>query len=289
MNAVHNVLTVDVEDWYHLNYDSMTEHRGAAFESRVEANTDRLLQIFESHRARATFFFLGSVAESHPQLVRRAQAAGHEIASHGHAHELVHTQTAAEFRADVQRSVAALADVTGNRVRGYRAPSWSVSERTPWFYDVLAGLDLDYSSSLFPFRTYLYGDGEAPTSWFVRETANGRIVEMPASVAEVWGRRIPFAGGVYFRALPLSAIRWATRRVNRAGRAAVYYLHPREIDPAQPRLSLPLVDRMVTYWGLRGTAGKLSRLLSRTTTVGMAEHLRAVGALPASDSLVGVR
>lgn len=277
-----DVLTIDVEDWYHLNYDSMQSCAGGAREPRVERNTQRLLEMFAAHGAQATFFFLGSVAERYPGLVRDALAAGHEIASHGYAHELVYRQTRAEFRADVAKARYILQDITGRAVRGYRAPSWSISKDTPWVYEVLAELGFDYSASVFPFRTYLYGDGNAPVRWFGTRAGGRRFVELPATVAECAGKRVPFAGGFYFRVLPWSAIRAASRRVHRDGRAVVYYLHPREIDPEQPRLELSQVDRLVTYWGLRGCERKLGKLLRWSATCSVERYLEAEGAFDES-------
>ncbi|MCA8957123.1 MAG: polysaccharide deacetylase family protein [Planctomycetes bacterium] len=283
MIARPDTLSVDVEDWYHLNYDAMAGVERRDFEPRVERNTERLLALFAEHGARATFFFLGSVAEEYPELVRAAAAAGHEIASHGYAHELVYSQSRDAFRADVARSLAILQDLTSAPIRGYRAPSWSIrpDRETPWFYEVLAELGLAYSASLFPFTTYLYGDSSAPLGWF--RPGDGTMVEVPTTVAEVAGRRMPFSGGFYLRALPYTALRWAGRRVHAAGRPVMYYLHPREIDPDQPRLKLPRRDALVTYIGLRGAERKLRRLLRAmpTAPVPIADYLAAEGALPA--------
>lgn len=277
--SLDDVLTIDVEDWYHVNYESTPDVDEANVESRVERNTYRLLEIMAEFGARATFFYLGSVAERHPDLVRATRAAGHEVASHGFGHELVYKQDEAAFRADVARSAAILSDVLGEPVRGYRAPSWSVSKDTPWFYDVLGELGFTYSSSVFPFRTYLYGDSQAPTGWFRPEGQRHGLVEIPATVAQFAGRRVPFSGGFYMRVLPLWAIRWAQRRVARSGRSTIYYLHPREIDPQQPRLQLARIDRLVTYWGLKGTERKLRGLLRKRPTTTLGQHLEEVGAL----------
>lgn len=278
-SGIDDVLTIDVEDWYHLNYDSTPDLDSTNVEDRVERNTYHLLEILAEHGARATFFYLGSVAARHPRLVRATRDAGHEIASHGFGHELVYKQDEAAFRADVQRSLEVLGEAIGEPVRGYRAPSWSVSKDTPWFYDVLGELGFAYSSSVFPFRTYLYGDSKAPTGWFRPPGHQRGLVEIPATVAQVAGTRLPFSGGFYMRALPLWAIRWAQRRVRRSGRATIFYLHPREIDPEQPRLQLARVDRMVTYWGLKGTERKLHGLLQKRPTTTLAQHLADLGAI----------
>ena len=163
---VRNVMSIDVEDVDAMNFESMAKCRSQTPESRVRANMNVLFDVLAQHHAKATMFFLGTVAERFPDLVRRAQAEGHEIASHGYGHEMVSRQTAEEFRADVARSVDILRQITGQSVLGYRAPSWSISKETPWAYEILADLGFHYDASVFPFTTYLYGDGEAPTRPF---------------------------------------------------------------------------------------------------------------------------
>jgi polysaccharide deacetylase family protein (PEP-CTERM system associated) len=271
---MQNMLTIDVEEWYHLNYASMQSQHHVARESRVRANTQLLLDILAESDARATFFFLGSVAERDPALVRDVGARGHEIASHGYGHELVYSQTPDEFATDVKRSLDILRDITGQPVLGYRAPSWSVSHATPWAFETLAELGLRYSSSVFPFTTYLYGDSRAPLLPFVRRLEHGRcLYEVPATVLSLGRMRLPFGGGFYFRAMPLWLTRLATHLVNRRGQAVVFYLHPREIDPAQPRLPLPVVDYLVTYVNLAATAPKLRRLVRLVPSVTIQHYL----------------
>jgi polysaccharide deacetylase family protein (PEP-CTERM system associated) len=270
-----NMLTIDVEEWYHLNYRSMAAHATEHHESRVRANTEHLLTILSATRAEATFFFLGSVAEREPGLVRDVRALGHEIASHGYGHQLASSQTRAQFADDVKRSLDILQGITNERVVGYRAPSWSISRDTPWAYDVLVDLGFRYDASLFPFRTYLYGDSTAPTRPFTRHLGCRSLHEVPATVLELGRWRVPFGGGFYFRVQPLWLTRLASRLANRRAQPVVFYLHPREIDPLQPRLALPLVDRLVTYINLRSTAPKLAGLLRTFPTVSVARYLDA--------------
>jgi polysaccharide deacetylase family protein (PEP-CTERM system associated) len=268
-----NILSIDVEEWWHLNYDSMGVRVEPLGESRVLANTESLLELLAECGAQATFFFLGSVAERFPGLVRAAQTAGHEIASHGYGHQLVYKQTRAEFQADVRRSVDILQTITGRPITGYRAPSWSISASTPWTYEVLAELGLNYSSSLFPFTTYLYGDSRASLAPFARRVGEQTIYEVPATVLELGPWRFPFGGGFYFRVMPPWITQLATRWTNRQGRAVVFYLHPREIDPGQPRLHLPLRDYFVSYVNLAKTARKLRRILKLGSTVSISRYL----------------
>ena len=271
--AMQNILTINVEEWYHLNYASMGAHQHHSLESRVRENTDQLLVALSARQAQATFFFLGTVAEAVPELVRQVKRMGHEIASHGYAHELVSSQTREEFTADVRRSVDILQAITGDRVLGYRAPSWSVSDNTPWAFEVLQELGFLYSASLFPYKTYLYGDGKAPVYPFVRQVNGQKLYEFPATVLQLKRFRVPFGGGFYFRAMPYWATWMATHLVNRAGRPVVFYLHPREIDPAQPRLALPLIDYFVTYANLGATLRKLDHVLRVFPTISIKRYL----------------
>ncbi len=269
-----NVLSIDVEDVDALNFESMAAYRHEKLESRVRANMEVLLDLFDEYGAKTTLFFLGPVAQQHPDLVRRAQAAGHEIASHGYAHQLVYQQSAEEFRDDVQRSRDILQEITGQPVLGYRAPSWSISRETPWAYEILAELGFEYDASLFPFHTFLYGDSTAPVAPFTWRWGDRRLHEMPATVLTLGGRRIPFGGGFYLRALPWLATRVATALTRRQGRPVVFYLHPREIDPHQPRFALPWRDRLIAYANLRTTLKKLRRILALGPTSTVCQCLR---------------
>jgi polysaccharide deacetylase family protein (PEP-CTERM system associated) len=268
-----NILSLDVEDLDAITFASMERLRDRKLPSRVSTATNVLLDMLAERRARATMFFLGKVAERYPALVRRAQAEGHEIASHGYGHQLVYWQTPGEFREDVRKSIDILQHITGAPVLGYRAPCWSISKETPWAYEILASLGFRYDASLFPFRTYLYGDGAAPLSLFTISTGSGQLVEVPATVLTLGKLRVPFGGGFYFRALPWFVTRWATKRTNRQGRPVVFYLHPRELDPEQPRLPLPWRDWLVTYANLRTTRKKLKRLLALGPTRTISDFL----------------
>ena len=277
MDRVANIMTVDVEEWYHPNYSSMEKHRDRPLESRVRTTTEVLLALLAEHRVQATLFFLGSVAEMHPALVLAAQTMGHEVASHGYAHQLVYRQTREEFRADVKKSLDILQDITGQPVRGYRAPSWSISKETPWAYEVLADLGLAYTASLFPFTTYLYGDRRAPVAPFVRHVNGHRLYEIPATVLEVGRLRIPFGGGFYLRVMPYWVTRLATWLTNRQGWPVVFYIHPHEIDLAQPRRNLPPRDYFAAYVNLATTLWKFQKVLSLGMTTSVSRYLEVSG------------
>ena len=228
---------------------------------RVEANTERLLALFERAGVQATFFTLGWVAERHPALIRRIVAAGHELASHGHGHELVDRLGEAAFRADVRRARAVLENAGGVAVGGYRAPTFSIGARTPWAFDVLAGEGYRYSSSLYPVRHDLYGSPDAPR--LPHRVAGGALWEFPMTTLALFGRNLPVAGGGWFRLLPYPLFRAALRRCHAAEqRPSVFYTHPWEIDPGQPRVAgAPARARFRHYTGLAATERRLGRLL----------------------------
>lgn len=257
-----NAMTVDVEDYFQVSAFQGVVSRGQwdTFERRVAGNTDRLLGVFAEHGVHATFFVLGWVAEREPALVRRIAAAGHEIACHGYWHRLVYEQTLEAFRDDVRRAKGVLEEIGGQAVRGYRAPSFSITNRSLWALDVLAEEGFAYDASIFPIRHDRYGIPSAPRHPFVVRDA---LVELPASTVRVAGLNLPVAGGGYFRLLPYSWTRWGVSRVNRSeGKPVVFYMHPWEIDPEQPRLNGSALSRFRHYHGLAETALRLRRLLA---------------------------
>ncbi|MCA9751459.1 MAG: DUF3473 domain-containing protein [Gemmatimonadetes bacterium] len=261
---MRNALTVDVEDWFQVsNFDSIVDRADwDRLESRVEANTTRLLELFARHDARGTFFVLGWVAERFPHLVREIRDAGHEIASHGYGHELVYRLGRERFAEDLERSVQVLESACGVRPRGYRAPSFSVDQRTPWAFEVLRERGFTFDSSLFPVRHPRYGVPDFSRVPRRVDTRHGTIDEFPLTTLRVFGRNVGAAGGGYLRLLPLGVLETAFRRMNAAGQPAVLYLHPWEIDPGQPRLRVRGLGRITHYTNLAGTAGRLERVLS---------------------------
>jgi polysaccharide deacetylase family protein (PEP-CTERM system associated) len=257
-------MSVDVEDWYQVQAFSGTIARGDwdRLESRVEANTDHVLRQFSEAGVQATFFTLGCVAQRSPALVRRIVAAGHELASHGWDHRLVHELGEAGFRADIRRAKRVLEDIGGVAVRGYRAPTFSISPRsTPWAHAVLAEEGHTYSSSVFPVRHDLYGAPDAPRGPH-RPHSDG-VVELPMTTVHLSGRNLPCAGGGWFRLVPYALFRAGLSRVNRQEqRPGLFYFHPWEIDPDQPRVrKARRLSKFRHYTGLRSMATRLDRLL----------------------------
>lgn len=260
-----NAMTVDVEDYFHVSaFDGVVPRsQWATLECRVERNTDRLLQIFSDTEIRATFFVLGWVAERYPALVARIAQQGHEVASHGFAHRLVYDLTPAMFREDIRRSKAMLEDAAGAVVDGYRAPSYSITPRSLWALDVLIDEGFRYDASIFPIHHDRYGIPLSPRHPYWLNRSSGSIMEAPASTVR-WGiLNFPVAGGGYFRILPYAWTRWGIARINRdEQRPAIFYMHPWEIDPDQPRLPSSLLSRFRHYRNLDKTEGRLRRLLA---------------------------
>ena len=260
---VVNGLSVDVEDWFQVGAFEKTIARDDwdGLEHRVEANTDRVLALFGAANVHATFFTLGWVAKRYPALIRRIAEAGHEVASHGWAHRRVFTMEPKQFRADLADARAALEDASGTEITGYRAPSFSIDRRTPWAHAELAEAGYRYSSSIAPIRHDHYGWPEAPRSAF-RPVADAGLVELPITIAKVAGREIT-AGGGFFRLLPNGVTDRAVRSANAAGTPAVFYFHPWEVDPGQPRVAnAPLKSKLRHYARLGAMAGKLERLIA---------------------------
>lgn len=273
--GIVNLLTVDVEEWFQGNPVIPFTHADR-FESRVEADVERLLKLFAQYGVRATWFVLGYLAETRPRMVARIAAAGHEIGTHGYGHELITRQSRAVFAEELRRSVAACEDAAGRRVEGYRASNWSITRATLWALDEIAAAGLAYDSSIFPTGNSRYGIPDAPR--FIHRLSNG-LLEVPPSTwraawAPRWSPNLPCSGGCYLRVLPGAALAAAVRSLNRAGHPAVLYIHPWELDPDPPRhLPVPWHNRRIHYTGLATTAPKLRRLLGDFSFTSIAEHL----------------
>jgi len=259
-----NGLSVDIEEWFQVGAFEHTIAKADwdSLESRVADNTGAVLDLFAESGVKATFFTLGWVAERHPALIRRIVAEGHEIASHGWDHRRVFTMDAGTFRADLKRARTALEDAGGVALTGYRAPSFSIDARTPWAYPVLAEEGYAYSSSVAPVAHDHYGWRDSPRfAW--KPMADSPLIELPVTVAEVAGRRMATGGG-FFRLLPAAITDFAVRQVNAQGHPGMFYFHPWEVDPGQPRVTqAPLRSRLRHYSRLGAMAGKLRGLIAR--------------------------
>jgi polysaccharide deacetylase family protein (PEP-CTERM system associated) len=262
--GLRNAMTIDVEDYFqvsafapYISRDSWDDR-----ECRVERNVDRILRLLDEHDTHATFFTLGWIAERYPQVVRRIVANGHELASHGYAHRRATDQNAAEFGNDVSHAKRLLEDISGVEIKGYRAPSFSISHGNLWALDTLLEAGYRYSSSIYPIAHDHYGMPDAPRFAF-RTGAGDRLLEVPPTTVNLFDRNLPAAGGGYFRLLPYSVSRWCLRRVNeRDQRPCVFYFHPWEIDPGQPRPSgLTVKTRFRHYVNLQRMEPRIRQLL----------------------------
>lgn len=290
MVALHEMLThclsFDIEEHFQVSgFASPTRRRHwEAFESRVEQNTERILSMLEKRGFKATFFVLGWVAERNPGLVRRVIAQGHEVASHGYGHELITVQTPQIFREDVRKAKRILEDIAGVPVYGYRAPSFSITETTQWALPILVEEGYIYDSSVFPVLHDVYGMPGANPQCHSLETAAGQLWEVPPSTFKMGGFRVPVAGGGYFRLFPYPILRWMLRRIEAEGQRLVVYLHPWELDPAQPRMEGPLFARFRHYLNLEKTELRLTALLNDFAFGPLKAVVPALTSMPASMS-----
>lgn len=259
-----NGLSVDVEDWFQVGaFENVIERdRWETLTDRVERNCEAILQLFDEAEVKATFFTLGWVARRNPRLMRKIADRGHELASHGWDHARVFKMDRRSFAEDLERSRKTIEDAAGVKVVGYRAPSFSIDRRTPWAYMVLAEQGYAYSSSVAPITHDHYGWRDAPRFTF-KPLPWSDIIEIPVTTAELGGKRMAAGGGGFFRVLPYAFSRWAIRQVNRRDeRPAVFYFHPWEIDPEQPRVpNAPLRSRVRHYTNLEGMSDKLRKLV----------------------------
>ena len=279
---IENALTIDVEDYFQVaalaeavrydDWDSM--------EYRVEANTDRILALFEEADVKATFFTLGWVAERSPKLVKRIADAGHEVASHGYSHQLIYNQTPDVFREETRRSKAILEEILGRAVTGYRAASYSITNQSRWALDILAEEGFIWDSSSFPVRHDRYGMPGTPR-WPHRLTTDKgyELAEFPLSTLKLPGYTLPIAGGGYFRLFPYWFSKWGLSRINRQGKPFVFYLHPWEVDPKQPRLDVKWFSRFRHYNNLEVCEARLEKLIGHFSFVPMGDVLRNQGLL----------
>lgn len=261
---IRNAMTVDVEDYYQVSaFERFVERKNwDGMQSRVEQNTARILDMFDAHNVKATFFILGCIAEKHPALIRRIVECGHEVASHGYSHIRVISQTPEQFRNDVIRTKNILEDISGHDVKGYRAASYSINSDNLWALGVLKETGHIYSSSIYPVKHDLYGMPEAPRYPFKLKEYD--IIEVPVTTIQLAGKNYPCGGGGYFRLMPYLLSKWALRHVNKVDDlSGVFYFHPWEIDPEQPRIhGLSIKTRFRHYVNLKRMENKIRRLLT---------------------------
>jgi polysaccharide deacetylase family protein (PEP-CTERM system associated) len=280
-------LSVDVEDYYHVEAfaDRITPAMWPELPSRVADSTRRVLELLNRFGARATFFVLGWIAERQPQIVREILSAGHELGCHSYLHRRVLRLSREEFREDTRRAVAAIENAAGKKVRGYRAPTFSIVPKSLWALEILADEGFTYDSSVFPIRHDLYGMPQVPRFPFRWHWANEMFLyEIPLPTVRVLGCNLPVAGGGFLRILPMAYTRWALRRIRQGERQPAHtYFHPWEIDPGQPRLTGTRKSQFRHYYNLKGMEARLCELLSHAQFVPLGDFLKsriALGPLP---------
>lgn len=282
--VVRHLFTVDVEEHFQVSaFEGVVRREDwRHHESRVERNVDRLLALMDEHATVGTFFVLGCVSERNARLVERIVGAGHEIASHGQDHRRATHQTPDEFRESVRRSKAVLEDAGGRKVVGFRAPSFSIVPGGDWAFDILLEEGYRYDSSLFPFRRsaqYGYATAQRTPHWIERPA--GRLFEIPLTTLRRAAWNLPAGGGAYFRLFPYALTRKAFGDCEARQTPGVFYVHPWELDPEQPRIAAPMSSRFRHYWGLDRTAERIRRMLADFRFGTIADHLDTVAALPA--------
>ena len=290
VSPIVNAMTVDVEDYFHVAAlaKSIDRSNWDQMEYRAEASTRRLLDLFEESNIRATFFVLGWVARRSPDLIREIARRGHEVASHGMSHKLVYNQTPEEFSSETYESKALLEDIIGARVLGYRASTYSITRRSLWALDILHEAGFEYDSSIFPIRHDTYGIPDAPQSPSRIATPKGAsIVEFPMSTAPMFGTRIPVSGGGYFRLLPYWLTRSGLAKLNgELNRPFIFYLHPWEVDPEQPRVRTSWKSRVRHYTNLDRCEARLRRLIGEFRFGRVRDVLANAALLPPNAALL---
>ena len=263
MPLPQNIFSIDVEDWFNLSGTGFEPPPSEwdRLESRIEQNLRGLLELLAAGGATATCFVVGYFAKRFPHLIREAVAAGHEIASHSYFHRLIYQMSASEFYEDALATRKLLEDVTGRAVRGFRAPAFSVTEHTPWFFEKLVEAGYGYDSSVFPAPHQTGGFATTRLEPHGVQTASGTIAEFPITAVRVFGRPMCFFGGGYLRLFPYRIIRTMAHTALNEGRPVIFYVHPREIDPEQPRLPLSARRKFTCYVNLGTTRPKIRQIL----------------------------
>ncbi len=259
--TIPNFLTLDIEDWYHANYENLDVSRYEDLDSNLEYSVGRLMDIAEKNKVKTTCFIVGKLAEKHPDLVRRIHQNGHEVACHSYSHKQVYKMTPKEFEEDTRKCKRILEDIIQNKVYGYRAPSWSFkTESNHWTYQILEDLDFKYSSSVFPGKTFLYGIKDTPKEihYPLINQKQSKILEFPVTTVKLGLTDM----SLHFRLFPQKYITQKIAKLNQRGLPAMLYLHPREIDPKQPKLPLPKHLSLVHYWGVKNCESKFQKVVS---------------------------
>jgi len=276
-NGVTNILTVDVEEAFHRNDLHLSRRQRDLLGGRVVEQTERLVTLLKAAGQRGTFFVLGEVAEHYPDLIKKLGEDGFEVGLHGYGHQLVYEQTEGDFLSETRAAKALVEEAGGREVIGFRAPSWSITERSFWALRILADMGFQYDSSILPAKAYV--GGVSRSNPLIHRRTEAAIIEVPPSVVGIGRLRLPFSGGLYLRTLPYCFIRYCIKRLNKRGLPAVIYLHPWELDTALPRLAVGWKGRYALYYHLHTVQPKVERLLADFSFAPVCEVLRDAGSL----------
>lgn len=258
-----NMLSFDIEDWYHANYSFVDTNTYRSQNSNFRANMKRILSICAKHKVQATFFTLGSIAEDFPDVIHSIVQQGHELACHGYSHALAYQQSPDEFREDVYKAVSILENIGQTKVYGYRAPSWSIIKKNYSYLAILENLGLEYDASIFPVKTFLYGIPDAPQN-IHQPVINNKVLdfyEVPMSIQNFLGTNFGYSGGFYLRTFPYFLLKYFIKNNIKKSKYSIVYLHPREIDLNERKLELPWKERLIHYYNLGTTECKLNKIL----------------------------
>jgi len=259
MKQYTNIFSVDLEDWYHSSPEGRSIKTN---DFRILDPTEKILKLLKQSNNFCTFFVVGEIAQRHPQLIKEIAKQGHEIACHSFHHQFICRMSPQQFENDLKKTISLLENLIHKKVIGFRAPAWSVGKvKTPWFWEILAKNQIKYSSSVFPFKTYLYGDNHASRFSNIIDS----VIETPPSTIEIFKKRIPFSGGFYFRFLPLHLIYFFTQKINNKNNPVVFYVHPWEVDSNHPKISLSPMETFIHNHNLKNTYSKLEKLLSNNS------------------------
>jgi len=276
--AVINAITVDVEDWYHVSVlrNIIPFSDWEKQESRIIPNLNKIIGIFDAFHVKGTFFILGWLAEKFPQIVEQIVEHGHEVGSHGYAHRIIFEHTPDEFKADLDKSITILEKISGKKIIYYRAPSYSITRDSLWAFEALVERGIQYDSSVFPIKHDLYGIKEIPRFPFYIKFVNGKqLIELPPSTMKVAGENVPISGGGYLRLFPFWFIQKGMRRINANSKPVIFYFHPWELDPDQPKLQMSHLSKFRHYSNLENTEKRIRALLENFTFSTLGDVIKA--------------
>jgi polysaccharide deacetylase family protein (PEP-CTERM system associated) len=274
---MNNILSIDVEEWFHPEalHHLFNPETWDKQQNRVEQNIDKLLELFAKYNATATFFILGWIGRKYPEMVKKIAAAGHEIASHSDSHRMVTKLDSDTFRKDLEDSIKVLEDVSGQKIIGFRAPTFSLVKETRWAWDIMLELGLEYDSSVYPIYHDRYGIPDAPRfPYIVASKKDRKLIEFPMPTLKIFKKNIPFGGGGYLRIFPLLFTKFALRKFNAADHPVIFYAHPWEFDTGQPRLDLGRIQTWRHYYNISNNYNKLESLLKMSEWISFRDYLK---------------